>query len=159
MTRTETAYFAAGCFWGVQLRFDQTPGVLETTVGYMGGHVDHPTYEQVCTGTTGHAETVRVVFDPTEVDYTRLLDLFFQMHDPTQLNRQGPDVGTQYRSAIFTTSPVQRMLAEQAITRWTPHFSRAIVTQIDDAARYTFWPAEDYHQKYFARRGITSGCH
>ena len=159
MTRTETAYFAAGCFWGVQLRFDQTPGVLETTVGYMGGHVDHPTYEQVCTGTTGHAETVRVVFNPTEVDYSHLLDLFFQMHDPTQMNRQGPDVGTQYRSAIFTTSPAQRRLAQMAITQWAPRFRRAIVTQIDDAARHPFWPAEDYHQKYFARRGVKSTCH
>lgn len=155
----ETAYFAAGCFWGVQYRFDQIPGVLDTEVGYMGGHADHPTYEQVCSGTTGHAETVKVVFDPQQMDYAYLLDQFFQMHDPTQLNRQGPDIGSQYRSAIFYTSPVQKVLAEQAIVRWTPHYGRAIVTQLEDASRYTFWPAEAYHQKYFAKRGINRGCH
>ncbi len=155
----ETAYFAAGCFWGVQYRFDQITGVLETQVGYMGGPVDHPTYEQVCTGTTGHAETVKVVFDPRQVDYAQLLDHFFQLHDPTQLNRQGPDIGPQYRSAIFYTSDLQRRLAEQAITDWSRHHARPIVTQLEPADQYTFWPAEDYHQKYLVRRGLTGGCH
>ena len=158
-TAHEIACFAAGCFWGVQLRFDQTPGVLETTVGYMGGNVDHPTYEQVCTGTTGHAETVKVVFDPAEVSYAHLLDIFFQLHDPTQLNRQGPDVGTQYRSVIFTTTSEQYEQARQALACWAPRFSRPIVTQIVPAEGHTFWPAEDYHQKYLARRGLSSGCH
>ena len=154
---TETAYFAAGCFWGVQHRFDQIPGVLETEVGYMGGNIPHPTYQQVCSGTTGHAETVKVIFDPQQVDYGFLIDQFFQMHDPTQLNRQGPDIGSQYRSAIFYTCESQRKLAELAIPRWTPKFSKAIVTQIAPAE--TFCPAEEYHQKYFAKRDIRSGCH
>ncbi len=154
---TETAYFAAGCFWGVQHRFDQIPGVLETEVGYMGGNIPHPTYQQVCSGTTGHAETVKVIFDPQQVDYGFLVDQFFQMHDPTLLNRQGPDIGSQYRSAIFYTREAQRKLAELAIQRWTPKFSKAIVTQIAPAE--AFWPAEEYHQKYFAKRGIRSGCH
>lgn len=153
----ETAYFAAGCFWGVQARFDQLPGVMETEVGYMGGTTTHPTYEQVCTGQTGHAEAVKVVFDPEQIDYSALLDAFFAMHDPTQLNRQGPDIGTQYRSAIFYTSALQKRLAEQAIQQWAPHFAKPIVTQLAPAD--TFWPAEAYHQKYFANRGIPSGCH
>ncbi|HIQ40900.1 MAG TPA: peptide-methionine (S)-S-oxide reductase [Sulfurivirga caldicuralii] len=155
----ETAYFAAGCFWGVQYRFDQIPGVVETEVGYMGGDLPNPTYAQVCSGTTGHAETVKVVFDPQQLDYAYLLDQFFRMHDPTQLNRQGPDIGSQYRSAIFYTSTLQKTLAEQAITHWSQRFSRPIVTQLCPADDYPFWPAEAAHQKYFARRGIRGGCH
>ncbi len=154
--KTETAYFAAGCFWGVQARFDALEGVLETQVGYMGGHTEQPDYASVCTGQTGHAETVKVVFDPARIRYATLLDTFFQCHDPTQLNRQGPDIGTQYRSALFPVNAHQRAEAEAAIQRWQPHFPRPIVTTLEEAA--IFWPAEAYHQHYLKRRGL-SGCH
>jgi peptide-methionine (S)-S-oxide reductase len=154
----DTATFGAGCFWGVQVAFDRIPGVLETAVGYEGGSLDRPTYRDVCTDRTGHAEVVQVRFDPAKVSYAALLDAFFQLHDPTQLNRQGPDHGTQYRSVIFYHSPEQKQQAEAAIERLKAEkrFARPIVTQVVPAA--TFWPAEEYHQKYLEKRGAVS-CH
>jgi len=152
----ETATFAAGCFWGVEHHFRQVEGVVNTVVGYTGGHVDNPTYEQVCTDRTGHAEAVQVTFDPAKVSYAQLLDVFWKLHDPTQLNRQGPDVGAQYRSAILYHNDKQRQLAEltkQAL-ELTKRYKRPVVTQIAPAA--TFWPAEDYHQQYLAKHGKTS---
>lgn len=154
----EKATFAAGCFWGVQMSFDRIPGVIETLAGYEGGTLENPTYRDVCTDRTGHAEAVEVTFDPGKVSYQKLLDSFFSLHDPTQLNRQGPDYGTQYRSAIFVHSPQQKEAAEASIARLTAEhkFSRPIVTQIVPAT--TFWPAEEHHQKYLEKRGATS-CH
>jgi peptide methionine sulfoxide reductase msrA/msrB len=155
--KTETAYFAGGCFWGVEDRFQQIPGVIDAESGYMGGHVEEPSYKQVCTDTTGHAETVKVVFDPAKVSYRELLTWFFKIHDPTQLNRQGPDVGMSYRSAIFAVGGEQleqakAFLAEQ---QETERFAkRRIVTQvksIQEAGK--FWPAEEYHQDYHAKHG------
>ena len=148
---TETATFAAGCFWGVEVDFRNTPGVTDVRVGYSGGHVDEPTYEQVCRGTTGHAEAVEVTFDPEEVSYAELVDRFWQLHDPTQLNRQGPDVGTQYRSAIFTHSPEQAETAAESKARAQLRFPRPIATEIVPAT--TFWPAEEYHQQYLVKHG------
>ena len=148
---TETATFAAGCFWGVEVDFRNTPGVTDVRVGYSGGHVDEPTYEQVCRGTTGHAEAVEVTFDPEEVAYAELVDRFWELHDPTQLNRQGPDVGTQYRSAIFTHSPAQAETATESKARAQLRFPRPIATEIVPAT--TFWPAEEYHQQYLVKHG------
>lgn len=152
-----TATFAAGCFWGVEARFAQVRGVAGTEVGYTGGVAPHPSYEQVCSHTTGHAEAVRLEYDPEVVTYEQLLDEFFDLHDPTQLDRQGPDVGDQYRSAIFFHSPEQEAAARAAVQRLTAEgrFKRLIVTQIAPAPAW--WRAEDYHQKYFEKRGI-SGC-
>jgi peptide methionine sulfoxide reductase msrA/msrB len=156
--KTSIAYFAGGCFWGVEHRFQQCPGVVEVSSGYMNGTTENPTYEQVCEKGTGHAEAVRVVFDPARVSYRQLLDGFFRMHDPTQLNRQGPDVGDQYRSGIFTTDAEQLKeaqafkLALQASPRYT---GRTIVTQIEPAGK--FYPAETYHQDYVERTG--RACH
>ena len=150
MSRTNVATFAAGCFWGVEDRFRQLPGVIEVTSGYTGGHVDHPDYRQVCTGTTGHAEAVEVVFDPEEIEYEELVRAFFAMHDPTTPNRQGPDVGSQYRSAIFVHDESQREVAERIKAELQPQMSRPIVTEITDAG--PFWPAEDYHQRYLEKR-------
>ncbi|MGC1782396.1 MAG: peptide-methionine (S)-S-oxide reductase MsrA [Acidobacteriaceae bacterium] len=154
----EKATFGAGCFWGVQAAFDRLPGVVETLVGYEGGTLDNPTYRDVCTDHTGHAEVVQVTFDPAKVTYQKLLDTFFSEHNPTQLNRQGPDHGTQYRSAIFYHSPEQRQAAEETIARLTAEgkFFKAIVTQVVPTAH--FWPAEEYHQKYLEKRGAVS-CH
>jgi peptide-methionine (S)-S-oxide reductase len=154
----EKATFGAGCFWGVQAAFDRLPGVAETLVGYEGGTLDNPTYRDVCTDRTGHAEVVQVTFDPAKVSYQKLLDTFFSEHNPTQLNRQGPDHGTQYRSAIFYHSPEQQQAAEATIARLTTEgkFSKAIVTQVVPADH--FWPAEEYHQKYLEKRGAVS-CH
>ncbi len=154
----EQATFGAGCFWGVQAAFDRIPGVLETKVGYEGGTLENPTYHDVCTDRTGHAEVVQITFDASRVSYRQLLDAFFQEHDPTQLNRQGPDHGTQYRSIIFYHSPEQQQSANETITRLTAEhrFPRPIVTQVVPAA--TFWPAEEYHQKYLEKRGAAS-CH
>ncbi|MFN8614733.1 MAG: peptide-methionine (S)-S-oxide reductase MsrA [Vampirovibrionales bacterium] len=157
MTATETAILAAGCFWGVEALLSQVPGVLQTQVGYIGGSTEHPTYEQVCTGTTGHAEAVQMVFDPATVSYSELLSLFWRLHDPTTLNRQGPDIGTQYRSAIFTTTDEQTTLAEASKQLAQTGFDDSIVTQITPAP--TFWPAEEYHQQYFAKRGMAPSCH
>ncbi len=155
---TETATFAAGCFWGVQAAFDQVEGVTKTTVGYTGGHTEHPTYQQVCTDKTGHAEAVLVEFDPSVVTFDQLLDRFWDMHDPTTKNRQGPDVGSQYRSAIFYHSSEQRAsaLASKQRLEASGRLKRPIVTEIVPAT--TFWPAEEYHQKYFAKHGGAS-CH
>jgi peptide-methionine (S)-S-oxide reductase len=154
----EKATFGAGCFWGVEVRFGQLPGVLETAVGYEGGKTEKPSYKEVCTDMTGHAEVVELDFDPSKVSYQQILDLFFELHDPTQLNRQGPDYGTQYRSAIFYHSPEQEAAAKATIARLTEEkrFSRPIVTQVVPAE--TFWKAEDYHQKYLEKRGMAS-CH
>jgi len=156
---TEKATFAAGCFWGVELEFSQIPGVIKTTVGYTGGTLNKPTYHDVCTDRTGHAEAVQIEFDPSKVTYDKLVDAFFERHDPTQVNRQGPDEGTQYRTAIFYHSPDQKVQAEFATERLAKSgkFKRPIATQIVPAVE--FWPAEDYHQQYFAKRGITRSCH
>ncbi len=157
------AYFANGCFWGAERRFWQMEGVLETSVGYMGGTRANPSYEQVCTGLTNHAEVVYVKFDPNLITYRRLLEEFWVMHDPTSLNQQGGDIGTQYRSAIFTTSEdqlnealatkeiYQRLLTAQGIGQ--------IVTQIESAKSHTYWPAEEYHQKYLAKNPNGYDCH
>ena len=152
----ETAIFAAGCFWGVQFYFDQVPGVKETLVGYTGGHTEKPTYEDVCSHTTGHAEAVKITFDPSEVTYETLLKQFFKMHDPTQLNRQGPDVGDSYRTAIFYTSDKQKELAEKVKEESSDKFDKPVVTEITKASE--FWPAEDYHQKFAERTG-RGMCH
>lgn len=154
----EKATFGAGCFWGVQTAFDQIPGVQETAVGYEGGSLSDPTYKDVCTDRTGHAEVLEVSFDPAQISYQKLLDVFFATHDPTQLNRQGPDYGKQYRSVIFFHSPEQQRAAEETIARLTASrkFSKPIVTQVAPAE--TFWRAEEYHQKYLEKRGVSS-CH
>lgn len=153
----EKALFGAGCFWGVEDFFLQVPGVHEAVSGYAGGTLDNPGYRQVCSGATGHAEVVEVTFDPARVSYARLVDLFFLMHDPTQWNRQGPDVGSQYRSVIFTHGPAQaetarlRLEAASASGRW----KKPIVTRIEPAP--AFWRAEEYHQRYIRRHG--GHCH
>ena len=153
----EKATFGAGCFWGVEHFFREVPGVIDAVSGYAGGHLDNPSYRQVCTDTTGHAEVVEVTFDPAKLSYGKLVELFFKMHDPTQLNRQGPDVGTQYRSVIFTHSPEQTRVAEEkkAETQASGRYGKPIVTSIEPAQ--TFWPAEDYHQRYFEKHG--GSCH
>ena len=152
------ATFAAGCFWGVEARFQQLPGVLETAVGYEGGTLERPTYHDVCTDRTGHAEAVEIDYDPDTISYEQLLEAFFALHDPTQMNRQGPDWGTQYRSAIFFHSPEQELAAKAFIARLTTEkrFAKPIVTQVVPAQ--TFWRAEEYHQKYLEKRGAVS-CH
>ncbi len=151
-----TATFAAGCFWGVEAAFRRVSGVVDAKVGYTGGHTDEPTYEQVCSKTTGHAEAVEVQFDPAKISYDGLLQVFWNCHDPTQLNRQGPDVGDQYRSSIFYHDEAQRVAAE-ASTRAleeSGRFARPIVTEITPAG--PFWPAEEYHQRYLEKRGRAS---
>ncbi len=154
----ETATFAAGCFWGVEEMFLRTPGVVSTRVGYTGGSAKDVTYEMVCTGTTGHAEAVEITFDPEKVSYNDLLKVFFENHDPTTRNRQGPDIGDQYRSVIFCHSPQQETAAKSfvSILQEAKKFKREIVTQIVPAM--TFYPAEDYHQQYLRKRGLGS-CH
>jgi peptide-methionine (S)-S-oxide reductase len=149
----ETATFGAGCFWGVEANFMRTPGVKETSVGYMGGKTHKPTYEDVCTGETGHAEVVNITFDPTQVRYEQLLEVFFKLHDPTTLNRQGPDIGTQYRSVIFYHNQEQKSLANEKIEALNKigTFKRKIVTTVTPAGEY--WTAEEYHQKYLYKRG------
>ncbi|MBI4081176.1 MAG: peptide-methionine (S)-S-oxide reductase MsrA [Candidatus Lambdaproteobacteria bacterium] len=149
----QKAYFAAGCFWGVESAFRQVEGVRSTAVGYMGGKTEQPTYEDVCTDTTGHAETLEVEFDPAQVSYDRLLDVFWDVHDPTTLNRQGPDFGTQYRSAIFCTDAGQDAAARASKGKieHSRRFARPVVTEIAPAR--TFWRAEEYHQQYFDKRG------
>lgn len=147
MEKAQKATFAAGCFWGVEYKFGKVPGVLQTAVGYEGGHTDAPTYQQVCGGDTYHAEVVELQFDPARVSYERLVQVFYGLHDPTQRDRQGPDRGTQYRSAIFYHSPEQKAVAERVTAALNAErFGGRIVTQIVPAAR--FWPAEEYHQKY-----------
>ena len=153
-----TATFAAGCFWGVEATFRQIPGVTSTRVGYTGGELKNPTYKDVCTNRTGHAESVEVDYDPAQVSYDDLLQVFWENHDPTQLNRQGPDFGTQYRSAIFYHSPEQEQAARKSKEELekSHRFSRPIMTQIVPAV--TFYEAEDYHQQYLEKRGLAS-CH
>jgi peptide-methionine (S)-S-oxide reductase len=151
---TEKATFAAGCFWGVEIEFRNVPGVVDTAVGYEGGTVANPSYEDVCSKRTGHAEVVEVDFDPEQVAYEELLETFWGLHDPTQLNRQGPDVGSQYRSAIFFHSPEQEEKAVESRARAQESFDRPIVTEIVPAA--TFWRAEDYHQQYLVKRGLAT---
>lgn len=150
------AIFAAGCFWGVQLAFDNTPGVVSTEAGYVGGSVENPNYRQVSTGQTGHAEAVEVSFDTDKISYPELLDIFFKIHNPTTQNRQGPDIGTQYRSAIFYLTPEQKQQAEAKIAELERQktFPAPVVTEIAPAG--TFWPAEEYHQKYLQKQGKTS---
>jgi peptide-methionine (S)-S-oxide reductase len=151
---SEKATFAAGCFWGVEAAFRNTPGVLATEVGYTGGSRDEPSYEEVCTGRTGHAEAVEVEFDPARVTYDQLLDVFWHEHDPTQLDRQGPDVGTQYRSAVFFHSPEQEAAAEASRDRVQSRSRRPVVTEVTPASE--FWPAEEYHQRYLEKRGLAT---
>jgi peptide-methionine (S)-S-oxide reductase len=153
----EKAIFAAGCFWGIEAAFRKLDGVKSTRVGYTGGHKDNPTYKEVCSDTTGHAEAVEVEYDPSVIDYTELLDLFWNIHDPTQLNRQGPDVGSQYRSAIFYLTPEQEQQARKSKQEMeeTGNNPGKIKTEITPAG--TFWPAEDYHQQYLEKRG--GWCH
>jgi peptide-methionine (S)-S-oxide reductase len=148
------ATFAAGCFWQVEADFRRVEGVTRTTAGYTGGSLDRPTYEDVCTDRTGHAEAVEVEFDPRKVSYEQLLEVFWAGHDPTQLNRQGPDIGTQYRSAIFVHDEEQDRAARASLERARERFDRRVVTEIVPAA--TFWPAEDYHQRYLEKRGLAS---
>jgi len=152
----EKATFAGGCFWGVEAAFRQIPGVVDAVVGYTGGTTKNPTYRDVCTDETGHAEAIEVTFDPQKISYDKLLDHFWQLHDPTTLNRQGPDVGTQYRSSIFYHSPEQEKAARESKQHWQERFNRPIVTEIAPAA--TFYPAEDYHQRYLEKRGLNA-CH
>ncbi|MBK8172102.1 MAG: peptide-methionine (S)-S-oxide reductase MsrA [Sandaracinaceae bacterium] len=158
LPRTELAAFAAGCFWGVEEEFRRERGVVATAVGYEGGHTANPTYEEVCTGETGHAETVRVEFDPTVVTYAHLLDVFWNLHDPTTLNRQGPDHGEQYRSAIFFFNPAQRAAAVASRDRLqrSGTLNARIVTEITPAASFT--AAESYHQQY-VEKGGRAACH
>ena len=151
---TATASFGAGCFWQVEVEFRNTPGVLDAIVGYMGGDLENPTYEQVCTDRTGHAEVVEVKFDPDEISYDDLLEVFWRLHDPTQVNRQGPDVGRQYRSAIFVYDDEQRAAAEASRERAQARYSKPIATTIEPAS--TFWQAEDYHQRYLEKRGLAT---
>lgn len=155
---TETATFGAGCFWGVEAEFRRTPGVVATAVGYEGGSKDNPTYKEVCTDRTGHAEVVQVEYDPALVSYNDLLKVFWTNHDPTTLNRQGPDFGSQYRSVVFFHSPEQQEQAEnsKAALEASGVFKRPVVTQIVPAE--TFYMAEDYHQQYLEKRGLST-CH
>lgn len=150
--RLEKATFAAGCFWGVEHAFRQIEGVTGATCGYTGGHYENPTYEDVCSGQTGHAEAVELTFDADRISYEELLKAFWQMHDATTLNRQGPDVGSQYRSAIYYDSPEQQATALESRDEAQEQLLDSIVTEIEPAAK--FWPAEDYHQQYFEKRGI-----
>ncbi|MBL8752080.1 MAG: peptide-methionine (S)-S-oxide reductase MsrA [Planctomycetes bacterium] len=154
--RTALATFANGCFWCTEAVLEQQPGVLDVTSGYMGGQVDNPTYKQVCGGDTGHAECVQVTFDPSKIGYETLLDWFFRSHDPTTLNRQGADEGTQYRSAIFVHDDEQARLARAAATKAQANFRDPIVTEITPASR--FWPAEAYHQDYFRTNPSQGYC-
>jgi peptide-methionine (S)-S-oxide reductase len=148
------ATFAAGCFWQPEVIFRNTDGVTDTRVGYIGGETENPSYEQVCTGRTGHAEAVEVTYDPAKVSYDQLLEIFWECHDPTQKNRQGPDVGTQYRSAIFVHDDQQREAAERSKSEQQRRLRATIQTEIQPAR--TFWPAEEYHQQYLQKRGLAT---
>lgn len=154
--RCETATFSAGCFWHVQLTFDQMPGVISTMVGYTGGRIKNPTYKQVCYDRTGHAEAVQIVYDPNQVSYEKLLEVFWGIHDPTTPNRQGPDVGSQYRAAVFYHNDGQRKAAIESKTKLAKSgkFKRPIVTRIEPAS--VFYKAEEYHQKYLEKQGVKS---
>jgi peptide methionine sulfoxide reductase msrA/msrB len=153
---TGRAIFASGCFWGTQYYLQRAPGVISTTVGFTGGHVDHPTYKQVCTGRTGHAEAVEVIYDPAKISYEQLAKLFFETHDFTQLNRQGPDIGKQYRSAIFYLNEEQKQIAERLVQQLR-QMGYDVKTEITPAGK--FWVAEDYHQDYYNKTGKTPYCH
>ncbi len=155
---SKVATLGGGCFWCIEAVFDQLDGVTDVVSGYSGGHVAHPSYRQVCDGTTGHAEVVQVTFDPTKISFREILEVFFSVHDPTTLNRQGNDVGPQYRSAIFYHSPEQQRVAMELITELNEAhtWSRPIVTEVTPFER--FYPAEDYHQEYFARNGDQPYC-
>ena len=152
----EKATFGAGCFWGVEAAFREIPGVTDAAVGYSGGTMERPTYQDVCSDETGHAEVVEVTFDPKVVSYRTLVEKFFALHDPTTPNRQGPDFGTQYRSAIFFHSPEQAKTAREVLREAQQHINRPIVTEVTPAK--TFWRAEEYHQRYLEKRGLAS-CH
>ncbi|MDO8953807.1 MAG: peptide-methionine (S)-S-oxide reductase MsrA [Gammaproteobacteria bacterium] len=154
---TEFASFAAGCFWGIEAAFSKVPCVLKTEVGYMGGHTENPSYREVCREDTGHAEVVQIKYDPTQVSYKDLLQLFWELHDPTSFHRQGPDSGSQYRSAIFYHTPEQKLIAEQSLMQLeqTGRYSAKIVTEIAPAS--TFYKAEEYHQHYIEKQGL-QGC-
>jgi peptide methionine sulfoxide reductase msrA/msrB len=154
--KTEKAYFAGGCFWGVEYYMQKADGVISTTVGYMGGHTQNPTYKQVCTGKTGHAETMEVVFDPSKTNYETLARLFFELHDPTQVNRQGPDVGDQYRSAVFYVNENQKQVTQKLIGLLK---DKGLNVATEVAAAGAFWKAEDYHQDYYDNNGHTPYCH
>lgn len=156
--KTEVAILAAGCFWGVEETFRVLPGVVSTEVGYTGGHTENPIYETVCTDQTGHAEALKIVFDPTKISYAELLKVFFANHNPTTKNQQGPDFGSQYRSAIFCTTPEQEKIAHDAILKEDASgiWKHPVVTEITKAT--TFYSAEAYHQKYLQKRGLGS-CH
>jgi peptide-methionine (S)-S-oxide reductase len=153
----EQATLGAGCFWGVEYVFRRVPGVIDVTVGYSGGITPNPTYQEVCSHTSGHAEVAQVRFDPDRVSYEQLLEVFWAMHDPTQVDRQGPDIGDQYRSVIFTHSDDQARTAEKSRERAQERFDRAIATKIQPLA--AFYPAEDYHQAYYEKNGKTPYCH
>ena len=155
-TQTKRALFASGCFWGTEYHLSKLDGVISTTVGYTGGHKDNPTYKEVCTGNTGHAEATEVVYDPRKVSYEELARLFFETHDPTQVNRQGPDIGTQYRSAIFYLDNEQKQTAKRLITLLEDK-GLTIATEVTKASK--FWEAEDYHQDYYDIKGTTPYCH
>jgi peptide-methionine (S)-S-oxide reductase len=154
-TRTQLATFGAGCFWQVEERLRELDGVIDAAVGYEGGHVDNPTYEQVCRGDTGHVEVAQVEFDPEKIGYEELVERYFEIHDPTQLNRQGPDVGFQYRSVIFTHSDEQAQVARGVIERLQARFDGRIMTEVEPAQ--TFWRAEEYHQCYLEKRRSGTG--
>ena len=154
--KTETAYFAGGCFWGVEYLMQPKKGVLKTAVGYMGGHVDAPTYEAVCGGRTGHKETTEIVFDPTITSFEELARFFFEIHDPTQANGQGPDIGEQYESFIFYTNDAQKAVAEKLIAELVAK-GFAVATTLEAAGK--FWRAEEYHQDYYRKTGKAPYCH
>ncbi|HWC31745.1 MAG TPA: peptide-methionine (S)-S-oxide reductase MsrA [Actinomycetota bacterium] len=154
---TEQATFGAGCFWGVEYVYRRVPGVTDVKVGYSGGITPNPTYQEVCSHTTGHAEVTQVTFDPEKVTYEQLLEVFWAMHDPTQVDRQGPDIGDQYRSVIFTHSDEQRTAAEASRERAQERFPRPIATEIQPLD--VFYDAEDYHQAYYEKNGKTPYCH
>jgi peptide methionine sulfoxide reductase msrA/msrB len=156
MQKTDTAIFAGGCFWGVEHHFLNKPGVISTTVGYIGGHKDHPTYEEVCTGKTGHAEAMQVIFDPAQVTYRDLAILFFEIHDFTQVNGQGPDIGEQYRSEVFYLDENQKKTIEE-LFGILKEKGYKVATKLTPAT--TFWNAENYHQEYYSRKGSKPYCH
>ena len=153
--KLEKATFAAGCFWGVQAAFDKIKGVVKTTVGYTGGHFNNPSYEDVCSDKTGHAEAILVEYNPKIVSYDKLLEIFWKIHDPTQVNRQGPDVGEQYRSAIFYYDDKQKLTAKKSLEKESKRYNKKIATEITKASK--FYPAEGYHQKYYLRHPVV--CH
>lgn len=156
LTEEKKAIFAGGCFWGTEYYFQRSPGVVSTRVGYTGGHTDNPTYREVCSGSTGHAEALEVVYDANLTDFETLARLFFEIHDPTQVDRQGPDVGTQYRSAVYYLDEDQRAVTERLVDLLKEK-DLDVVTEVEPAG--TFWPAENYHQQYYDQTGKTPYCH